>query len=355
MWSCVATRPGCSVPREVRRRAAHKLFMSENHRLNDNSEFADLRATHPDIPDFAWRIITGYTPKKPVSSGAWDAVRGFTVRTAAEMNPSTYDSTRRLMTMAGRFTSWVWATTGAPLNVRAVYTQNHIDRFLLAEHKNSSALHRWGLSRQLVKIGRELADADLVTLPAPDGTRRPPFSPGQIASMHGWANSLSTHFKRQNAWALLGLAGGAGLTAAEIVDVRVKDITLEDGYTFVSVRGGSPRRVPAWGNWAKVLGRAVDGRANPDEYLFRGHRPAEYEPRVIQTFLTEHPAPVRPTPSTLRTTWVLRLLEHSLPMPIVMEASGIREPQTLLRYYAHVRRHELTDYTALLAGTAVTR
>jgi len=330
--------------------------MSNFHRVNDiSSGFADLRADHPDIPDFAWRIITGYTPKKPISAGAWEPVRELTVRTAAAMNPTTYDATRRLMTMTGRFTSWVWMTTGAPLNVRAIYTQHNIDRFLHTEHKNSSALHRWGLSRQLVKVGRELADADLLTIPAPDGNRRPPFTPKQIASMSGWANSLTTDFKRQNAWALLGLAGGAGLTAAEIVDARVRDISIEGDYTFVTVRGDSPRRIPAWGHWAKILGRSLEARTDADEHLFRGHRPTEYEPRVIQTFLTDHPAPVRPTPSTLRTTWLLRLIDKDLPLPVLMEASGIRDHQTLTRYYVHARRHDLADYTAVLAGTAVTR
>jgi len=329
---------------------------TSNNRLTDiPAGFTDLVAAHPQVPDFAWRIILGYQPKKAHSAGAWTETRPFTIETAAAMRPDTYDVTRRLMTMSAHFHMWIWARTAPELTVSTVYTQNNIDRYLDATLTKHSDHHRWGVSRQLVKIGRELADADLVTLPAPDGKRRPPFTAKQIATMHSWANSLTTEKKRHNAWALLGLAGGAGLTAAEIVTTRVGDIIRDGDVVFVDVRGRKARRVPVRHAWARVLLRSIAGREHADERLFRGPWIEEYPPRIIQTFLTDHPAPVRPTPSTLRSAWIHHHINNNVPAQVLMEVAGIDDFQTLGRFYDHASPQPLSDYTDLLVGAEAAR
>lgn len=330
--------------------------MIENHRLTDiPTDFTDLVSAHPQVPDSAWRIMFGYAPKKKHAPGAWTATRAFTLATAAAMLPGTYDVTRRLMTMTAHFHMWRWARTGTELTVHALYTQNNIDRYLEATLSERSESHRWGVSRQLVKIGRELADADLVTLPAPDGKRRPPFTAGQIASMHSWANTLNTVIKKQNAWALLGLAGGAGLTAAEIVQTRVADIERDGDTVFVNVRGTKARRVPVRHAYGRVLLRSIEEREHSDERLFRGPWIKEYPPRIIQTFLTEHRAKVRPTPSTLRTGWILHHIDNNVPPLALMEAAGIDNFQTLGRFYEHAAPQPLADLTALFVGAEAAR
>lgn len=336
--------------------AAYMAGMTENHRFIDiPADLADLLAAHPQVPDFAWTIMFGYAPKKTHAPGAWTATRAFTLRTAAAMLPDTYAVTDRLMTMTAHFHMWLWARTGTELTVHAIYTQNHIDRYLEAEYKHHSKWTRWGVSRQLVKIGRELADADLVALPAPDGKLRPPFSPREIATMHSWANSLGTDFQRQNAWALLGLAGGAGLTAAEIAEARVSDIERDGDVVFVNVRGAKARRVPVRHAYGRVLLRSIEGREHAEEWLFRGARIKGYPPRVIQTFLTEHRAKVRPTPSTLRTVWILHHINNNVPPQVLMEAAGIHDFQTIGRYYEHATPRPLSDFTGLLVGAEAAR
>jgi|GEM_PF-1339884 len=345
------------------RRAAYIPGMSTFHRLNDNlPEFADLRTAHPGIPDFAWRIIAGYTPKDH-SKDAWAAVRPFTVTTAAgalanalnEDAKVTYDVTRLLMTVTARFHMWVWARTGRTLTVNSIYTQNNIDRYLDAAYKNHARVTRWSASRQLVKVGRELADADLIALPAPNGKRRAPFTAKQIASMHSWANSLTTVTKRQHAWALLGLAGGAGLTAAEIVATRISHIDRDGDVLFVNVPGANARRVPVRHAWARVLLRSIEGREHTEEALFRGPWIEEYPPRIIQTFLTDHPAKVRPTPSALRAAWILHHINNDVPPQVLMAVAGIDTFQTLGRFYEHARSRPITDYTRLLVGAETAR
>ncbi|WP_396668507.1 tyrosine-type recombinase/integrase [Microbacterium sp. R86528] len=330
--------------------------MNQNIRLTDiSAELSSLRAAHPQLREAPCSIILRYKPNSAALAGAWAEVRPFTITTAAEMAPDTFDVSRRLMTMTAQFHIWAWSRTGTQLNVPVVYTQNNIDRFLSTHLKHRSPHHRWGVSRQLVKVGRELADADLIALPAPNGKVRAPFAPKQIATMHSWANALTTVKKRQNAHALLGLAGGAGLTAAEIVETRVTDIIRVDNVVLINVREGKSRLVPVRHAWARVLLRSIEGREHTNEHLFRGHRFEEYPPRTIQTFLTDHPAKVRPTPSLLRNSWILHHINNDVPPQALMEASGLDCFQTLGRYYEHAQARKLSDYTSMLVGAEAAR
>lgn len=328
--------------------AAYMFGMTKNHRLIDAPATIDaLRLAYPGIPELAWRIILGYTPKH-TTPAAWASVRPFTIATAAAMLPNTHAVTRRLMSMTGMFHEWLWTTTGTPLTVSHVYTQRNIDRYLAETLTERSQTHRWSVSRQLVKIGRELADADLIALPAPDGKRRPPFTASQIASMYSWANTLTTGLKRQNAWALLSLAGGAGLTSGEIVKVRVHDVISDNDVTCVNVRGSHPRTVPVRHAWARMLVQSLKGRTDPNDYVFQGYRHGEYEGRAIQSFLTENPAPTRPTPSLLRTGWILHHINNHVPSPVIMHLAAIPDFAVLGRYYEHAIPVRPTDFTALL-------
>lgn len=340
---------------EVLRRAAYMAGMTKDTRFIDVADLLfEVRRTHPAIPDREWSRMLCYTPKD-TTPAAWAAVRRFTIETAADMTPQTRAVTQRLMSMTARFHLWLWVTTGATLTVTRAYTQLNIDRYLATELKAHSPKHRWGVSRQLVKVGRELADADLIGLPEPGGRRRPPFTSKQIASMHSWANSLTTPLKRQNAWAILGLAGGAGLTSAEIIRVRVTDVTVEDTVVFVSVRGKQARRVPVRRAWANVLMRSIAGRETTDEYLFTGYRGGEYEGRSLQSFLTDHPAPTRPTPSLLRTGWILHHMSNNVPAPVIKELAGLRDFAALARYYEHAAPLDASAFTDLLVGSAPSR
>ncbi|WP_251449376.1 tyrosine-type recombinase/integrase [Microbacterium sp. Marseille-Q6648] len=330
--------------------------MTAKHRLNDilrdADTYAHLRDINPEMPDFVWHIMLGYRPH--VSSVQWDAVRDFTLAAAVALRPTTYDSTRRLMTMSARFHAWLWATSGIELTVDRVYTQNNIDLYLQNQLGRRSKTHKWGVARQLVANGRALTDAELKGLPAPDLRLRAPFTTPQIATMHSWANSLTTLKKRQNAWGLLGLAGGAGLRAEEIVDTTVGNIDAVNGRVFVNVPGPHPRRVPVRHAWARVLLRSIEGR-NATDAVFRGPYIEEYPPRIIQVFLTDHPALVRPTPSRLRASWLIHHIDSGVPLPVLKEVGGFDSYHTLFRYLELARPLTASDFTGLLIGEEIVR
>jgi site-specific recombinase XerC len=172
--------------------------------------------------------------------------------------------------------------------------------------------------------------------------------------MHSWANSLTTVKKRQNAWGLLGLAGGAGLRAEEIVDVTVGSVDFDNGRVFVNVPGPYARRVPVRHAWARVLLRSIEGRTATDA-VFRGPHIEEYRPRIIQSFLTDHPARVRPTPSRLRASWLIHHIDSGVPLQVLKELGGFATYQTLFRYLELARPLNACDFTGLLIGEEIVR
>ena len=339
--------------------AAHKTFVNRKNRLNDifladSHTYAHLRALDPELPDHVWHVIIRYRPQ--LSSVQWDAVREFTIINAILMRPRTFESVRRLMCMSARFGAWVWTTTGTTLTAERVYTESNVYRYLQERLPKHSEGHRWGFVRQLGAIADALADTDIKRLSAPQTAgRRRPFTLSDVASMHSWAASLTTSLKRQNAWAILGLAGGAGLRSEEIVDVRLRDIEVQGDRLFVHVTGTRPRRVPVLHPWNRTLLRSINNRTNPDEYAFRGYRLEEYRPRAIQTFLTDHPGRVRATVSRLRSTWIVTQIDNGLPLPVLKAIAGFVSALSLEKHLVHAKPVNIDDYLGLIIGEEVSR
>ena len=330
---------------------------NRKHRLNDkdfNSSFsvAHLRHLDPDLPDMLWRVITNYRPMVP--SGQWEASREFVVTTVLAMKPRTYENTRRMMSMTARFVAWTWTVSGCAMRPEKVFTDAHARRFVANELRTRSHIYQWGVARQLSAISKTLNGIEL-SRPAfgSRNCRTAPYSHADIATMSSWANALPTAHKRRNAAAILALAGGAGLSAAEIMDTRIEDVETHDGLMFVTVRGTSPRRIPVLRIWIRTLTRAIAGRTAG--LLFVGYRLEEYPPRALQTFLTDNRCPVRPSANRLRCNFVVTLLDAQLPMQVIMEVGGFTSAQGLNPYLPFATAPRVDDFIARLVGNVVTR
>ncbi|WP_223694852.1 hypothetical protein [Leifsonia poae] len=326
---------------------------NQNRRLIDNldgysREHADLRIAYPDAPDWAWRVISRYRPQK--SAVQWETVRRMVITVALDIRPTTWEQARRLMSMTGRFASWIWSVKGIDPDQHRYFTEANIWYYVertLSEHSES---YRWGTVRQLGVIAERINGDAVKRHPAPNlaGASRP-FKQTELAAVHSWAISLSTEFKIRNACAIVSLGAGAGMSSAEIAAARVGDVETTSSGVWVRVRGESPRRVPVLSPWESVLQRAVAERANGD-LLFQGYRLEEYPPRAIQTFLSEHPARVRPTVSRLRTSWIVRHLNAGVPVAALVRAAGLAHAGGLEKYLGFADQPSLDDCADLFFG-----
>lgn len=337
-------------PRGPSNMPAHMSGMEKENRLNDNLAVDLVRALDPELPDFAQRIIVRFEPRY-ASSEQWRVVRLFAIEVVARMRPRTPDITRRLMNIVSGFAAWVWATSGGQLTVESTFTDRNIARYVSGHLRGVSDTRRWDVNRQLATVAKSLAGVEVAQLTRPSFHGRGRiFTMDQIAQMHSWATSLSTDIKRQNACAILGLAAGAGLTSGEVAQVRVEHLSRTDDLLLVEVTARRRRTVPVLRQWTRTVTRAVGDRQ--EGLLFTGYRWQEYPPRAIQNFLTDNPAPIRPSLKDLRRGWVVTQLDAGVPVKVVAEAGGFASVAGLTAYTAYQRPITVSDHFAELAGAA---
>jgi hypothetical protein len=326
------------------------------HRFIDNSpthpttNIDSLRLADPDLPDLCWNIITGYEPNK--STSAWPPVRRFVIECVIAMRPRTHANARRLMTMTALYVTWVWTVTGCELIPEKVFRNNLVRRYLAEPLAPRSALYRFDTTRQLAAIAEVTGATKIDRLHKPArGPRVRPYTQKEFGALYSWANTLSTSLKRQNARALLALAGGAGLTAQELMAARVEDVTLSDGRVFVTVTGLRARRVPVLATWAKTLIRSVGDRTSG--YLFQAFRLDEYPPTALQRFISEHACAPRPSAARLHVGWVVTQINAGLPLPVLLNITGFTSTQTLQPYLEYTTCPPVDDYVGRINGEEV--
>ena len=312
-------------------------------RVFDSTQNAleDFHLVDPGLPAFAHRIITGYRPH--TRPAAWEAVRPFVISCVLAMQPRTHENTRRLMTITALYTTWVWTVTGVELEPNRVFTNGLLSRYLsdsLAHHSN---IYRFDTTRQISAMAARLGRADVDRLPTPSQSERvTPHSPSEIATINSWAATLPTEMTRRNGRALLSLAGGAGLPAAELMCVRVEDLDDLGDRMVVNVHGERARRIPVLDRWARILRKSVDGRT--EGLMFKGYRLDEYPPRALQTFISEYPCTVRPSAARLHSAWVVEHLNANIPLPVLMEIAGFSSAQSVQPYLSHSDTTDAAHY-----------
>jgi hypothetical protein len=322
--------------------------------LLDSTEesLEDFHRVDPSLPTFAHRIITGYRPH--TRPAAWDAVRPFVISCVLAMQPRTHENTRRLMTITALYTTWVWTVTGVELEPNHVFTNGLLSRYLSDNLAHHSDIYRFDTTRQISTMAARLGRADIDRLPTPSQSERvTPHSASEIATINSWAATLPTEMTRRNGRALLSLAGGAGLPAAELMCVRVEDLDNLGDRMVVNVHGERARRVPVLDHWARILRKSVDGRTEGP--LFKGYRLDEYPPRALQTFISEYPCTVRPSAARLHSAWVVDHLNANIPLAVLMEIGGFSSAQSVQPYLSHSRPQTSAEYFGIGASAKAVR
>jgi len=309
-----------------------------------------LRALDPELPDVLWRIISGYRPNRQNSD--WAHVRPFVIECVLRMTPRTFATARRLMTMTGLYVSWAWTVTGCELTGGKVFVDVLVHRYLATKLRKHSEAYRFDTARQLSTISEILTGAPTGRLRTPyQSPRVRPYTPAEEARLSSWANTLTTSLKQQNAWALLGLAGGAGLTAQELMAVQVEDVEFGAGRMFVNVYGDRARRVPVRANWARTLTKSIGVRTSGN--MFSGYRFDEYPPNTLQRFLSDNPCTPRPSAARLHSGWIVTQLDAGLPLQILLDVTGFTSVQSFQHYLKYTSTHQLDDYIGRVIGEEV--
>lgn len=332
--------------------AAYLLGVNDLRLINTPSDYElavlPLRVLDPELPDFAWSVISRFRPRLETPH-QWATIREFVIRVVLHARPRQFDTTRRLMTMVTRYTAWVWATTGAELIPEKIFTPHLLRRFVEQGLNHHSDAYRFDMTRHVGSLVESLTGKPATRRTLTKGASNlSVYTSKELARFCSWALSRNTDRRRHNAYSILAMCGGAGLSSAELIEVRIEDITSSGPNRFIHVRGTHPRTVPIWMVWHHTVDRAIDNRTSG--FLFRGNRSEEYPPRLVQSFLSENTWELRPSPARLRLTWIVKQLEQNLPLPVLLEIAGFSDAAALNTYLQHLKPANVNDYLRQITG-----
>lgn len=277
-----------------------------------SSDFGDLHAYTPDLPDDDWRSI-----------------RVFVLAVVADVGRSVRYPLPALLNAVAHHVDWCVSIAGLPLQRNHLFSREVIGAAVavMPTTQDSSRGRRRSL---LFRVGEQLG-AIPVSPPLPPlaaSSPRAPYSAVEVEEVTRWAYSQRESVSL-SARLLIALGFGAGLQAREIATVRGGDI-LASG-DAVAVRGEAPRTVPVLDEWASELALLTCLAKDPRAPLFRPN--ATYSKNIVTVFVDRTFAEgLRPSTQRMRATWLVHHMSTGTPLQDLLAAAGLSSVNALVRY-----------------------
>ncbi len=229
-----------------------------------------------------------------------------------------------LLTAVQRHVYWAHVVSGLPLEREFLFRRDVIAVAVQQLPMKSEAT----LGRRravLMRVSEALGIAERALPPLYGSEPSAPYSSAEVADMRVWA-AVQRPDRRRNAWALLGLGIGAGLSAAEICAVTGSDI--DDG-ARVFVSGVRERIVAVDAAWREALRGLHAG--DPEQRVFLpGVR--FYKTKISDFVRATHGEQLRPVPQRMRATWLVRRMSVGMPVQDLLYEAGVKSLDALARY-----------------------
>jgi integrase len=157
-----------------------------------------------------------------------------------------------------------------------------------------------------------------------------PYSIAEQAALRSWARGGRTEYRREQSALLLALGIGAGLQRADVIDLRVKHLIVDQDGVLVNVVGGKhPRAVPVLSDWEEALVDTVNSGRDPDTYLVLPRTKS----RLKNLFNTQNVSGTgAPSTNRMRATWMVALLSAGIPIRALLDAAGFEYLESFDRY-----------------------
>ena len=281
--------------------------------------------------------MTEFQPKLPPAD--WARIEGFVRDAVAATKPKSALRTKDLLSTCTAYVHWCWQTAGLPLEAPIVFSQDVIEEFALtltSRYASGTAANR---RTNLYTIARAVLGADHVPArmnPLPKSEPQRPFSAAELVMLRHWADGQTTPGRRHDANVLIAVGAGAGLSAAELRELRVRDVTIDEEGVLLRVRSERARSVPVLFEWEERFPQFVTYIGDPDGYLFRPSR-TDSTRNVIANFV-DSCSGVAPRASLqrLRATWLVHHLTAATPPEALLRAAGLDSLEALTRYVRYV-------------------
>lgn len=291
------------------------------------------------LPDDVRVALRDYFPRG-VRGAVWAELRPLTLRMVTGTRPATVNVARSRATATVQFLLWLRvqpsrADLTAPLSAREVLAPDLVEAYIAHRRRSTTATTSSLRStrstlRHLVKA----LDAQPLTTTYSATPLRGPYSPDQCAALVELVSVQPSTGRRRVGSLIVGLALGAGLAARDLRYVRAADIVERDAetlfpYLTVTVPAGpAPRTVIIRDAYAPLVreGLALH-TAGPDALLI-----GRLEGRENVTTLrlaTADGTDIKLDIARMRTTWLFAMIHLDIPLPLLLDAAGLRTAATL--------------------------
>ena len=284
------------------------------------------------------QIIDQYRAEIPPEE--WGRIENFVRAAVRDVDGLTPYTARSLITATAGLVRWCWRVAGLDLDRSVVFHRATIAEYIARGGHGLAPASAGNMRSRLLRMAEYLLppqDRTARLAPLPPSTPLAPYTPAEVTALRSWATGLQTEYRRQQGSLLLALGLGAGLSRAEITEVRVHQVRYDDDGVLLEVPGPRARIVPVLATWEdSLIAFATAPPLKKDQYLFRPQRATAAENTVCNFVDKTRPGPLKPTPQRMRVTWIVTHLQAGSPLKPLLMAAGLDSLEALTRYLAYV-------------------
>lgn len=308
----------------------------------------NVSSNQQSVGDLVSEVIDSYVPT--FSAEIWAVIGPFVREAVLDCDAQTRYSARELMVVTARHVHWCWTTAGMELARAVIFRREVIAEYIERGCPQMSKASAGNRRSQLLRMSELL-------MPPPERVKRlnpmptskalSPYSSSEQISLRSWARGLNTQYRQEQAHVLLALGLGAGISNAEIIEVRSCHLHVDDEGALIEVVGNRPRVVPVLALWEQPLLEYAQARPlSPQQYLFRPLR-TTVDDHTIGNFVDKtRPGHVKPTAQRMRVTWIVTHLIAGTPLKPLIDAAGVDSLEALTRYLKFIPGKDLSDVRA---------
>ena len=309
---------------------------------------------HPSGPattEEVARTISTYKPSL-VPASRWELIRPVVQEVAAKAAPTTFTGAYAVLRASTLFLVWC-VEKGEPLDIETLFTEANVEHFVATGMPHLQSHSRNSYRAALRRAGRAATRYALWS-PAPQalGRRslRAPYQQCEIDWLWEIARTQPSRGRRRAARALMALGYGAGLSLAEIVLFRGRQIRVTEYGVLVEVTGERARVVPAL---PEAHGDLLAMREEHyDSSVLADVRPSRTAGAGVTSNLVVPEAAPRFDSVRLRTTWMVTLLVRGARLSEVTALAGITSTKNFQDIIDFIPRRSLDEIASVLAGGA---
>lgn len=260
-----------------------------------------------------------------------DAIREFTHGITVRAEGKVPYRSNEVFRAVGEFASWAWLSAGLALDERELLTRPVIAYYVQTGCGQLTEAARGNRRSLLLRVSEQVAGGLVRRLPPlQPSDPSTPYSGRDLVSIISWARGQSTQERKTNAHLLICLGFGAGLSAQEIIALRVEDIAARDGEIDIRVRAGRPRTVPVLHRFAEAMPAPLSD--DPKAFAFRPGRTLEFVNAISNFVQRGYAGGLRPSSQRMRATWIVHHLNAGTPLPLLVAAAGLESLDALARF-----------------------